>query len=341
MTNPTSEFLGPKYVPILKSKKGELDALKHINRSELTPLLEVLSPEKAAISIPKAWDFNQYPLWIQLFDDPEAENPNFPDTVHDFFNKLGPTALITPVLTVSEELETLQAYSGLSMVQSNGVTLRIDVEALIDPSVDIASYIDDTLHELGMRQKDVNLLVDGGFLEGTPIVQSTLAVQALQTLNIASWRMTVLAFSAFPFELGKVAQKSSTTAIPRDDAQAFTLTVQATEMTLIYSDYGVGNPSYSQAAFSPIPNLKYAAGSNWMIHRASSRSNPAPQIQSIASDIVSAPYYGGPSFSEADSKIDAIASASSGPGNATTHVEIGMNRHFHVVLDRLATLGVP
>ena len=77
------------------------------------------------------------------------------------------------------------------------------------------------------------------------------------------------------------------------------------------------------------------------VHRAKERKSPSPQYIALAQDIVSATYYGGPSFSPGDQQINDVAKRFAGPGNATTHLRAATSRHLHLVLSRLASLGAP
>lgn len=341
MTSSSGSVGNLKYVPILKAKKGESDALSRTRAPNLTPLLEVMDTRKALNEIPKAWPTDQGPIWVHVLDDPEDEFSDYPQSLTDFFNGLEETMLPVPVVTPFEHHDVLNTYSTMSAVRENGITVRIDAEEMLDPNIDINRDIQYALDVLGLLPNQVNLVLDGGLLTGSPRVQSALALQALHSLKSKSWHEVVVAFSAFPQAVGNVAVKSSVTALAREDALAFNQTKANSPLEITYGDYGIGTPTYGQASYSPIPNLKYASGMEWKIHRGESRNDPSPQIRAIAKDIVQSSYFSGTDFSPADKMINDIASSASGPGNATTHVSIGMCRHFHVVLDRLSNLGEP
>lgn len=110
---------------------------------------------------------------------------------------------------------------------------------------------------------------------------------------------------------------------------------------MTYADYGVGVPTYADAPWAPIPNIRYALDGEWRVHRAHRRRNPSPQYVALAQALAAADYFAGADFSPGDAYIADVASGSGGPGNAGSYLRAAMSRHFHVVLESLATRGAP
>lgn len=341
MTITLSRTSSAKYVPILKAKAGELKALSLTDSHNLIPLLEVIDPEGFPKKLKKAWKSTDREVWIQILDFPDIDPIDVPEAIETFFNSLSQDLSIIPVLLPIEEPDILAAYSRLENIKRTGVVLRIDVEDLITESYEASQDLETTLEQLSLTSSNCDLVVDAGLLSDTPEIQAAVVKQALDSLNVMGWRSIVVAFSAFPAAVGEIAPKSAVTTLPRKDAVAYKIVTRKTDIPLTYSDYGIGVPTYDGAPFAPIPSLKYAASTDWKIHRGEKRGATEKQLRTLANDIVNAPYFSGAHYSPADKMINDIASSSSGPGNPTTHVAIGMCRHFHVVLDRLATLGEP
>lgn len=341
MVSPFAALPSDAYVPILKGKAAELGAVSTAPRERLVPLLEFIDPLKAPASLIKAWSTVEDAVWVQLINFEGVSDQQFGQQITDVFDQLRDEVCAVPVITTTEESDTLAAIADAITEDARGAVLRIDVEDLIDSEVDAAADIASTIEQLSTSSAEVVLVVDGGTLTGTPTIQATVATQALRMLQIDAWRSVVMSFSAFPEQLGKVAAANTVTAIPRADAAAFTIVRSTTELPLVYGDYAVGTPVYGAAPFAPIPNIRYAAGCDWQIHRAKTRKSPSSQYIALANDVVRAPYYDGASFSPGDSQISDVASGTGGPGNATTHLRAATSRHLHLVLSRLANLGAP
>lgn len=329
------------YVPILKGKSAELGAVATAPRSRLVPLIEFIDLSKGPSALTKAWPSVNDVVWVQLLNLEGLEESQFDQQISDFFDTIRGKVAAVPVLTTTEEPSTLLTIAKIISQDKRGAVLRIDVEDLIESELDTPADISSTMDQLNIPRTEVTLVIDGGTLTGTPTIQASVATQALKSINVDDWLSVVLSFSAFPPELGKVAATDTVTAISRDDAKSFATVQNSTGLNLVYADYAVGTPLYGGAPFAPIPNIRYAANSHWKIHRGKQRKNPSQQYRDLANDIINATYYDGPQFSPGDKQISEVASQVSGPGNATTHLRAATSRHLHLVLSRLASLGVP
>jgi len=342
MVSPNVALTTDAYVPILKSKRAELDAIGGCTKDRLVPLLEVVDPVGAAAAISRVWQGpNQ--IWVQALNAEGQDDSEFAPVVDDLFAALRHEAVTSvPVITATEEPLTLGVVASVVRTDGRGVVIRLDVEDLIDEAINMATDVESTVASLGLARSEVDIVVDAGLLSGSVAIQAAVAGQAVHALPaLNDWRSVVVAFSAFPSAIGEVAPRESVTAISRADASAFMTVRPGIGRPVVFADYAIGVPTYGGAPFTPIPNMRYTSDTDWLVHRAKERKAPSPQYRALASGIVSAPYYSGASFSIADQQISDIADGSAGPGNATTHLRIGMSRHIHVVLERLATLGEP
>lgn len=331
------------YVPILKGKRAELDAIGGAISDRLVPLFEILDPLATSSAIAKAWPHPEQIVWIQVLNPDGIEDATFSAQVQILFDELRSAGVAAvPVITATEEPATLAAVKAIDSADGRGVVIRFDIEDLIDESINNEADIESTLVSLSISQSNIDVVIDAGLLTGSATVQSAVASQGLHALPaLNDWRSRVVAFSAFPAAVGDVVARDSIAVIPRTDAAAFVATRRSAEAEIVFGDYAIGIPTYGGAPFTPIPNIRYAAGADWYVHRAKERKAPGPQYRKLAADIIGAPYYDGPAFSPGDSQINGVAAGTSGPGNATTHLRAGMSRHVHLVLSRLAILGEP
>lgn len=342
MVSPGSLLPTDSYVPILKAKRAEYQALKSCKPDRLVPLLEVVNAAAARTAIPDMWPRKDHALWIHPLNADNVDDPSFATDIASLFAELRPTTAAVPVVTVAEGPDTLAVVRHIVKLDGYGVVLRVEAEDILDAASNISAEIQATLDKLSITHKNTDFVLDCGLEKGSASALAAIANQCLQTLpSLADWRSVVVAFSAFPANMASLVPASSIRTIPREDATAFALTQPRFDRELVFGDYTIGVPTYSDVAFAPIPNIRYASGSDWIVHRAKERKAPSHQYRGLAQDIVSAPYYSGPNFSPGDKRISEVANGASGPGNATTHLQAGISRHIHVVLDRLATLGGP
>lgn len=331
------------YAPILKAKMAELGAVETCTSDRLVPLVEVITPKDESRRIERAWAHPKDVIWLHSLNFEDEDEVTFAADIETLFTELRGKVPAVPVITVSEGPDTLAAVKRIHTADGRGVVLRIDVEEILDDALDTSASIEATLTALDLDPDGVDVVVDAGLLEGAPNVQAAVADQCVRALpDLADWRTVVVAFSGFPSPLSDMVPVSTTRAVPRTDAAAFTATRRRlTDREVVFGDYTLGTPGYDSVPFTPIPNIRYASGNEWVIHRAATRKGPAPQFRALASALVAAPYFSGAAFSPGDQQIADVASGASGPGNPTTHLRAGISRHVHVVLERLATLGEP
>ncbi|WP_422935806.1 beta family protein [Sinomonas sp. P47F7] len=284
MAAPLSTFSSDTYVPILKAKQAELDALQTAPPERLVPLLEVAKMEATADMLSKAWPHADDVVWVHCVNLQGETEYDFAGRIFSLFQALASRTKAVPVVTETETQEVLEAVRQVIARDSRGVVLRLDVEDIVDPDADTSGNIAATLDALGVVEAHVDLLVDCGLLrEEAPAILAAVAARALSSLpNLGMWRNVAVAFSAFPQVVGDVVAKDSVGVLPRYDAAAFVALQSDAEREVIYSDYAVGLPSYGNAPFAPIPNIKYATDREWRVHRAHSKTGPSPQYRALA-----------------------------------------------------------
>lgn len=331
------------YAPILKAKMAELGALETCVSDRLVPLVEIVAPKEASKSIERAWPHPEDVIWLHSLNFDDEDEGVFASSIETLFTELRGSVPALPVITVTEGPDTLAAVKRIVTADARGVVFRLDVEEILDDALDTSASIQATLDALGLDPSRVDVVVDAGLLEGAHNVQAAVAEQCVRALpDLAAWRTLVVAFSGFPSPLSEVVPVSTVRAVPRTDAASFaTARRRLTDRAIVFGDYTLGTPGYDSVPFTPIPNIRYASGAEWVIHRAAQRKGPAAQFRALAAALVAAPYFSGAAFSPGDQQIADVASGASGPGNPTTHLRAGISRHVHVVMERLATLGEP
>ena len=199
------------------------------------------------------------------------------------------------------------------------------------------------LQMLGLERHDCDAVLDLGMIRDSVVSRVATAEAGLRVLPaLAEWRNVVCAFAAFPEALGQVGAQGEVTQVSRSDALAYaTLVDRDPERRPIFADYTVGNPYHADAAWSPVPTLRYAESDSWMVHRGITKQNSNQQYVRISQDLVNAPYYAGAAASAGDRYFAEVARGCGSPGNPMAYMWAATSRHIACVLDRLATIGVP
>lgn len=344
MVAPNAAAPVPSYVAILKAKQGELLAIQTTPSANFIPLLEVIEPSKWA-AIARGWPHSDHVAWLHAINFAGIDDLDWSSAVTGLFEDLRTSNIcVVPVITLDETAATYRAVREIAARDQRGVVLRIDCEeALDETAASLQAAIDSALERCGVSVVDTDLILDAGLVSGGVPVQSGAAGAALATLPyVEQWRNLSAAFSGFPELVSDHVSPSSVGSIPRSDASAFNhLASRFSERPLTFADYGVGVPTYAEAKWSPIPNIRYAVAGKWVVHRAATKLDPSPQYIQLAKNLASAPYFSGAGFSPGDTYISAVASGVDGPGNAGSYLKAAMSRHFHVVLDALANHGAP
>jgi hypothetical protein len=368
------------YVPILKGKQGELDALKNTSKKiigRFTPLLEIppippaylpgqddpipsktIDAHVAHVSEKFTEALENYPsvfvdgYYIET-EDELADGTSPVDTIFQTLRaqKVGfiPTVGIDRVEDYAESVKSAIKSDG------RGCCLRL-VESDLEGIVDLPPQVESFLKFLGLKAKDVDLLLDFG-----PKVPSKAAlpfqIDALPLVK--EWRTLTIASSSFPVDLSGRAQ-NSVGAIDREEWVAW-LSLRNKQKSLkrmpTYGDYTINHPVLSEIdprIMSMSPNIRYSDDTSYVIAKGqaiprkkkkptpeeeAARNKLLPKIQypKLAAKIKNHPSWKGEKFSWGDKFIDACSHKEC-VGSATNWRAVGTCHHIAVVVQQIASL---
>ncbi len=364
------------YVPILKSKAGELKALETIpvaDAAVVTPLLEITPippkwidgeddpvPSKtidehvAALvkKIAKSWTTGT-PVFIDGFYVEEddvlvtSEEPIYGILEGLHSEELSPI----PVVGLNRIVEYNDACVKFAKKNSADVCLRLTAEDLSEGQ-ELAAQIDQFLEYLELPPGSVHLIVDyGGVL---PDMKGPLKVSLPFMIgmlpSIEGWKSLTFAAGSFPSELEM--QQNTTETFARVEWEIW-LGLRAAGATIkripAFGDYGVSHPSLVELDPRKIrmsPKIKYCDQLQWVVARGEAfrrkgdkKQNvpPAQQYPMLAAMITSHPAWKGAQFSLGDQYIQDCADKKE-CGNATTWVTVGTSHHAAFVVQQIANL---
>lgn len=351
----------PRYVPILKGRKGELNALADISlatRSSVVPLIEVTPPsdEPGSSAAVKAFKdvaqrladiYSGLPVMLDagLFDLDEQRFGSDRTAVGELADWARSTGLdAQPVLRLADP-EAAQIDAGRAHAEDGrGLTVRLLAEDLDEDAEDVDEALASVIARTGVGRSDVDLLLDVGAVDGDIAVRGGAAlvralVRGLQAVD--EWRSVTVAAGAFPVDLSQftawvVGER------PRFDAQLFdAVRSKRLPREVDFGDYGIGHPVLASGqAFLPPPQLRYTTAENWLVLKGR-KNDPQgnSQFQKICELIAARPDFVGARLGKADARI--AEGSPQGPGNGTTWRQIGTTHHLDFVAMRLTSLGEP
>lgn len=372
---------GPRYLPILKSRQGELTALKNLDdvRGDvdgMTPIIEVVDVDipgelgarsvrldritsklvaawppgrpRAVIDTVVAEGDPEEPAWDQHESIPDA-----PSILTEIFTRLrGANVRAVPVMRLSDpharrsELRNLTTWS-----TEPGACLRIGTEDLDDQVKPLDRAVEDYLDHLDLDPSEVDLVVDFAAVDDdhTAAMASRLAKFVMPALDRYAWRSFALGAGGFPVNLGEVSAYK-VTRIPRRDRQLWAqLNKMSLRRQLDYSDYAVTHPLLQTGvAFAAPPQIRYTAGDGWWV--AKGRRNDRRghrQFFDICGRVRSehpsdiAPPERSWGSNEFLVAADKAGLDAEGMGNASTWRAIATSHHLGYVLHQLRTRGEP
>lgn len=348
-----------RYVPILKGRAGELDALRDVQmqtRQVMFPLVEFAPKDESddPAGVRKVCETTidtlrgRHPDPLQLdggLFDLDAEVDAGLGVVGLLANMARAQMLTAqPVLRVADPDRAVIEAAGAHDVDRRGLTIRLGGEDLDEDPEALDAMLQDLLNRTQTGRRDVDLLLDLGPVDGDVAVRggARLVTSLIRDLpDIGQWRSLTVASGAFPVDLSQftawvVGER------PRYDAQLFDrVTSKRLPRQPDYGDYAVAHPALTLGvAFSPPPQLRYTAAGHWLVLRGR-KNDPTgnAQFQRICTIIAGRPEFAGTPVGRADARI--AAGSPEGVGNGTTWRAIGTTHHLDYVALRLTMLGEP
>lgn len=352
------------YVPILKWKRGEQNALATLStttKSNLTPLIEVAPMDwdfvndqyKKTIdehlnnygeSISNCWNDNR-PLFLDLlWIDPNERMANGDHPLTHILNDCRNNGVnIIPVTGTDRDIDYQNAVRNAYYQDGLGICLR-----LVDNDFeDIQNNIDNTLSPLGITPDKVDLLIDYKYTN--PSIKSRTIIFLSGLLNnipyINEWRNIILAGTSMPENLSDI----STNTIDEIERAEWIIWNRFYNQQIkvnrlpVFGDYAIAHPEPFTADPRLIrmsANIRYTAEDKFIIFKGTQlRKTGSSQYHNLATQLINHPEYSGQTFSSGDQYIYDVANMQDGPGNATNWRQAGTNHHLEFIVNSLSNLS--
>lgn len=358
-------FADDHYVPILKGRAAEFDALAELSggdRLHLTPLVEV---------IPLPWNFAEEGPATTVNEHISSAIRNFARSWggdHRFFVDLGllggddraedgrhPMALmlelaqrealiVVPVLGLTSDDDYRAAVRDGH--DGHGACLRLRSADLT--RVDSHDAISALVDELGLASGEVDLIVDLRQLNPEAADFNLIGAQGVLSAvpTATEWRSLTLAGSSFPENLTSM-MPASEERFPRAEWavwEALHARRNQLQRPPTFSDYAIAHPdppeSIDPRLLRVSAQLRYTVADAWLVFKERNiRDYGHEQFLDICGRLVQRPEFYGRDFSWGDAYIaDRASGADVRPGNPRMWRKVGTSHHMAVVMDQIANL---
>jgi len=343
-------FSHKHYVPILKGKPAEFQAvtkLKSVN--SMTPLFEAI-PSKSPATIPEQLKKNKWDNTSKYFVDFlffDAKGPASNPPLSAILAGMKAAALLQHAaipVTGTGRSPAYQKAVSQSADPKRGLAIRL-IPDDFDNQADLTKSLNALSGLLKHGPSTTDIIIDVGSIAGH---QASIIAQVYRAYlgllpNIDAWRSVTIVGGAFPGGLDASMTRNAWNNRPRIDWQAWLAVVtgsQKVKRLPSYGDYSISHPGLPPEGQATIlAQLRYSTDSQFMIwkgHNVRKHQNRFGQFNGICKELINRPEYRGPSFSLGDSEIQAKATTAGSPGSAQTWRKIGANHHIETALDQIA-----
>lgn len=347
------------YLPILKGKKGEFDALSWLDsatKDALTPLVEVFTvpwdwdedvPAKTieahldsfAKGIVNGWGAGRSIFIDTIWLDPDAQAGG-KHHLEYLFDALRGQVDAVPVGGLVRGDAHAAAIAAIVALDGRGAC-RLDADDVSD-STSLKASIDSWLAAVGVTATDVDLVVDLGEVTSTNRGAFEIATGALlPTLPyLNDWRSLTLASGAFPRDLSSVPAESEELFDRHDWRLWRAVDSSSVPRKPTFGDFAISHPELSDPdprTMRPSASIRYATDTQWLLVKRRWVRHGYDQYRDASAIVLGHPEYAGSAHCRGDGFIDACAAG--GPtGNLTTWRAVGTCHHLQTTAATLASL---
>lgn len=356
------------YVPVLKCKRGELNAVGALSaaaKQRLTPMFDLLYEadfDPSSSGIDAAFDARVVRFVPQLIQSWGTAAPLFIDAGQIEPNaRVGGTAHVVtavfddarakglqavPVTGFDRDAAYQAAVQNVVSVDKRGACLRLDLSDLDRPN--LALDLAGLMATIGVAVHESDVIVDLSAMDSVsnPGLLARMIVAGLRVLpHATSLRSLTLAGGAFPQALGGYAV--GVHSIPRTDWLIYNA-VRASALPRVptFGDYATVHPvlgDIDPVLMNPSASVRYTREDYWLVLRGQGVKTPGggkyTQFLTHATTLVAHHAYCGAGFSAADQEISDIAAGTATPGNLETWVRIAVNHHLTFVTRQLSAIA--
>lgn len=345
IVKPDFDFNNNHYVPLIKSKAGELWALQELKSATapfVTPLIELhradATPAAHALKIRKkliqTWPNRPFFLDTVWWG---VSGPQAVSAAQAIFQAMQPTKelLYVPVTGLNRSA-AYQTVIGASVAAvGRGVVFRLGLGDFAAPAV-LAGKIEGLLATLKCSPEMTDIVIDYGAQTDGAALEEFIREHVGVLPLVNKWRSLTVSAGSFPSSLNGIPP-DQWIDLERDEWDGWQGAVaNSTELPRIpaFGDYGIRDTQPPPEFGSPAPNIRYTTDGSFLVRRGQTlvKDGGSDEIFPICASLAQRPEFRGAGFSAGDAEIAERASVQESPGNAGNWVAWGMNHHFETVV---------
>ncbi|AYY14975.1 hypothetical protein EF847_22065 [Actinobacteria bacterium YIM 96077] len=351
-----------RYLPVLKGRQAELDALRDAQPTtvaSILPLVEIVPThdvqDQSSIAadcrdtmarLADAWPSGR-PVLVDggLLDLSVDLHGNARGALWELIAQARDKEVeAIPVLHLGDDAQALSDVAAVCEQEDSGICVRLNTDDLDDTPSDLESMLGQLMSEVGVEAGRTDLVFDIGYVDGDVTVRHgvRLVQEALDELpDIDGWRTITVLSGASPADLSAVTPWEIVRH-RRYDAILYDRVVNRSQhRPLLYGDYTTAHPTLCAGTpFRTPPHLRYATTEDWLVIKGQRNSQRGDDQFYEICDVVSEHHeFAGASLGHADERI-ANARAYE-PETEVTWQQLGMTHHLDFVASRFATFDEP
>jgi hypothetical protein len=344
------------YSPIIKGKLNDLKAVDRLSsdaRSRIKPLIEAMPlPAKNKGLDEHLEKFVKYIVKYANVEEFFVDFYNLPPhlktqdginaTLAGYHLLEEQGAPVTPTYgferddDLQRDEKLWESLSAVVTIFGRGFCFRIDIDDLDDQAENTMNQVIARSSQLGLKPKDVDLFIDLRDLAGCDLVElKGLVLDFLQLIPQGQeYRSIILAGSSALKYVTDIPDEESMDVIQHELRIWGEIQLDVPEsLTLVYGDYGVIHPDFSEAGNSKYmkAKIRYTSKGKITYYRGHGLRHPVndyEQYYELAGRVKSASEYMGRDFSFGDQYIDDVADRSIRHGAPANWVLADMNHHL-------------
>lgn len=356
----------PTYIPILKAKKGEFDALKNTSSATAQRIQPIFEVPAFTGSIANGKRFENMPQPTVAYLNEIAAKiasvrsgmPCFLDSRHWASNAtlengehilsytlsrlIALEVPVNPVVNydVWDDPEYQEVFKNAGASSAGTLCIRLESDAFDD--MDDPEYFIRRLNSIitttAFPEARICILIDFRDTNMLSVIDmQAVAEKCIETLSAWDFSYIGIAGSSIPIMINDAVEEiNSTGYVTRKEVLTWKALRKAyPKQNLVFSDYAIRNPNAVDDVPAPHANgkIRYTISNQFFVVRGHSLQfhNKGKQYHRLSAEVVNSPHYMGPNFSYGDEHLFQCSKGKGGCGNSTTRITIDTAHHLKAV----------
>lgn len=345
--------VSPSYVPVLRWKYGERQALKRLGDDVIDCVLPLVEfPDRDCLSKPKreksalllirefvaemeeCWADRRLLLDLSHFRSDGDLGVHCVTAVFD--GAVGRALRVVPVVHVNSEAAYLKAVADVVRRDRSGASIRLTSDDIAQTGLKVA--LSKVLATIGASPESVDCVVDLGAI--SKVYDAGSICDSVPLIGL--WRSFAIVAGAFPKDL--TGMDIGKHRIPRHDWTSWKLgSAQNLRRHPTYGDYATLHPILipTNVPLNASASIRYTCEDDWIVMRGEGLRNEGgaghAQYPANAQLLSLLPEYCGSGYSYGDHYIHKVGVLKQGPGNPTTWLRAAVNHHITLAVRQVAS----